>query len=90
MRKLTLDKVYLKTIDLLNKEKVTYLIIGGLATGVIGEARLTQDIDVLITIAKHKIKSFLNRAKKEPSRPASRMRWASPAERVPDGRSRWR
>lgn len=65
MRKLTLDKVYLKTIDLLNKEKVTYLIIGGLATGVIGEARLTQDIDVLITIAKHKIKSFLNRAKKD-------------------------
>jgi len=64
MKKSTLDKVYLKTIDLLNKEKLAYLIIGGLATGVIGEARLTQDIDVLILIPKDKVKGFLNSAKK--------------------------
>ncbi|MBM3249169.1 MAG: hypothetical protein FJZ11_02655 [Candidatus Omnitrophica bacterium] len=64
MKKSTLDKVYLKTIDLLNKEKLTYLIIGGLATGVIGEARLTQDIDVLISIPQYKIKDFFSKAKK--------------------------
>ena len=63
MKIATLDKVYTKLIDLLEKENASYMIIGGLACGVIGEARLTQDIDVLIAISQDKIKKFLKTAK---------------------------
>lgn len=61
----TLDKVYLCIIDFLEKEKISYLIIGGLAVGVIGEARVTQDIDLIIFINKSELKTFLNKASKK-------------------------
>ena len=58
----TLDDVCLKTIELLNTQKTDYIIIGGLAVGMLGEARMTHDVDVLIAISKKDITSFLKNA----------------------------
>lgn len=54
-----LDKLYRKTINFLEKEKIPYLLIGGLAVGVLGEPRMTQDIDLIIFIPKSSIPAFL-------------------------------
>lgn len=59
-----LDQAYLRIIDFLEKVKVPYLIIGGLAIGVIGEARVTQDIDLIIFIKKNELETFLKKASK--------------------------
>lgn len=48
----SLDKLYAIIISFLEKEKVPYLLIGGLAVGVLGEPRMTQDIDLIIFISK--------------------------------------
>lgn len=40
-----LDQLYRKTIGFLDKENISYLIIGGLAAGVWGEPRMTQDLE---------------------------------------------
>ena len=60
----TLDKVYLKLIGLLEKVKPVYMIIGGLAVGLLGEARMTQDIDVVISISEKDIPRLLQEAKR--------------------------
>ena len=59
----TLDEAYLKTINLLNSQENSYIVIGGLAVGMLGEARMTHDVDVLIAIDKKDINSFLELAK---------------------------
>jgi len=59
-----LDKLYQKTINLLEKEKKPYLLIGGLAVGILGEPRMTQDIDLIIFIPKSSIPAFLKTLKK--------------------------
>ena len=41
-----LEDAYKKLISFLNKEKIDYSIIGGGAAGILGEPRLTGDIDV--------------------------------------------
>lgn len=43
--------------------KVNYLIIGGVAIGIWGAVRLTEDIDVMLFIAKKNAKAMLNKAK---------------------------
>lgn len=58
--KVSFDKVYVKTIDLLESLRATYLIIGGLAVGVLGEARMTQDVDILIKLGLEDIPNLLN------------------------------
>ena len=60
----TLQEVSRKILNLLETEKLDYLIMGGLATSIIGEARMTQDIDILIFIGKDNIVQLLNAAKK--------------------------
>lgn len=60
----TLDKVYLKLIDVLEKVKPVYMIIGGLAVGLLGEARMTQDIDVVIAVSEGDIPKLLQEAKR--------------------------
>lgn len=62
-QEISFDKAYTKTIDLLKEQNVTYLIIGGLAVGVLGEARMTQDVDMLIKIALEDISQFLKAAR---------------------------
>jgi hypothetical protein len=57
------DKVYAKAIDLLGTGRLTYRLIGGLATGVLGEARMTQDVDILIKIKEEGVAKFLEAAR---------------------------
>jgi arginine repressor len=61
----SLDKLYQKTISLLEKEKIPYILIGGLAVGILGEPRMTQDIDLIIFIPKSSAPDFFNKLKKE-------------------------
>jgi hypothetical protein len=60
--KISFDKAYAKTIGLLEDLKATYLIIGGLAVGILGEARMTQDVDILIKLGSGDIPTLLKSA----------------------------
>lgn len=60
-----LQDVFRKTIRFLEKYKVEYLIIGGVAAAVIGEPRTTGDLDISLSIKKSKIKDFLKSVAKE-------------------------
>lgn len=62
--KILLEDVYKKVVSFLNREKVKYIIIGGIAAGVWGEPRVTGDIDVDILLDKDNISEFLNKAKR--------------------------
>lgn len=59
-----LDDVFVKLVSFLNKEKFEYIIIGGMAAAVLGEPRVTGDIDVDILLDKDNIFDFLEKAKK--------------------------
>jgi len=59
-----LINVYKKTISFLNKEKFDYIVIGGIAAGILGEPRATGDIDIDIILDKNNISGFLKKAKK--------------------------
>ncbi|MBN2020426.1 MAG: nucleotidyltransferase [Sedimentisphaerales bacterium] len=59
-----LEDVYKKAVTFLNEEKYKYLIIGGIAAGVIGEPRVTADVDVDIIISRENVPVFLDKAKK--------------------------
>lgn len=61
----SLDKFVTKTLRFLNRTKIPYLVIGGLAAAVVGEPRFTYDIDVDIALDSKMIKDFLTKAKKE-------------------------
>ena len=50
MTKQTLDQFYGQAIDLLVELKFPYVIIGGLAVSLIGEPRMTLDIDFILSI----------------------------------------
>lgn len=63
--KILLEDVYKKIVTFLNKGKYKYLIIGGIATGVIGEPRITADVDVDIIISRKDVPIFLDKAKKD-------------------------
>ncbi len=57
-----LDKLLKKTVSLLEKEGLDYFVIGGLAVGLLGEPRMTQDIDIILFISKDDIEHFLKAA----------------------------
>lgn len=59
-----LEEVFRKTVRFLELHKFPYLIIGGIAAGVLGEPRTTGDIDIDINIKKTSIKDFLKFAEK--------------------------
>jgi len=62
--KILLEDVYKKIVNFLNKEKQEYIIMGGIAAGVLGEPRVTGDVDIDIQLDKDDISDFLNKAKK--------------------------
>ena len=62
MNEITLDEVFRNIIDVLEDQHLTYLVIGGVAAGIIGEARATQDIDILISIKDKDFPKFLKTA----------------------------
>jgi hypothetical protein len=57
--------VFGKTIRLLKETKTPYLLIGGLAASLLGEARVTNDADFIIVINDEKLKTFLKKAKEK-------------------------
>ncbi|MEK7449225.1 MAG: DUF6036 family nucleotidyltransferase [Planctomycetota bacterium] len=63
MSEVTLALVYLETVKLLEVFNLPYMIVGGLAVGIQGEQRLTNDIDVDIIIREDQMKEFLSQAK---------------------------
>jgi len=62
--KILLESVYKKVVNFLKKEKYNYMVIGGIAAGVMGEPRVTGDVDIDILLGKDEITDFLNKAKK--------------------------
>lgn len=62
--KILLESVYKKVVNFLKKEKYNYMVIGGIAAGIMGEPRVTGDVDIDILLGKDEIADFLNKAKK--------------------------
>lgn len=62
--KIVLEDVFKKLVAFLNKERLEYIIIGGIAVGVLGQPRVTGDVDVDIFLNKDNISKFLAKAKK--------------------------
>lgn len=62
--KILLEGVYKKAVNFLKKEKYEYMVIGGIAAAIMGEPRLTADVDIDILLDKDDISDFLNKAKK--------------------------
>lgn len=59
-----LEAEYKRIITFLNKQKINYLVIGGIAVSVIGEPRETVDIDFCVFIKKGDIETFLEKAQR--------------------------
>jgi hypothetical protein len=57
------DQFFKEVIDFLEASQVRYLVIGGIAVSVIGEPRMTQDIDLIISLKKQDVQDFLETAK---------------------------
>lgn len=53
-----------KIIRFLDKEKIPYFVLGGLAVGVMGEPRFTHDIDLDIFLQDQETGIFIKRLKK--------------------------
>ncbi|PKM99688.1 MAG: hypothetical protein CVU78_05025 [Elusimicrobia bacterium HGW-Elusimicrobia-2] len=54
-----LDYLFGEIYSILKKNKIPYLVIGGLAAGVLGKPRFTEDADFLIFIPRSKAKKLL-------------------------------
>ena len=61
----SLAHIFKKVVVFLNKEKYDYMVIGGIASSILGYPRFTEDIDITISIKKSDIKTFLTKIKKE-------------------------
>ena len=61
----SLQEVFKKTISFLDKQEFDYLVIGGIASSVLGYPRMTGDVDICIFIKKSLVRDFLQRARKE-------------------------
>ncbi len=62
--RILVENVYKKAISFLNKEKYEYLVIGGIAVGLLGEPRSTGDVDIDILLEKGQLPVFLKKARK--------------------------
>lgn len=62
--RMLLEEAYKKIISFLNKEKFEYLVIGGIAAGILAEPRMTLDIDIDIFLDKDNLGVFLDKVKK--------------------------
>lgn len=57
------EKGVLKTIQFLEKEKINYFILGGLAVSIIGEPRFTYDLDLDVFFSKENVPDLLKKVK---------------------------
>ena len=49
------DELLRYVIDVLERQELTYMLVGSLASGVYGEPRLTQDIDIVVELSKDQV-----------------------------------
>ncbi|MBI3596011.1 MAG: hypothetical protein HY203_02525 [Nitrospirae bacterium] len=57
--------LYQRVVTLLESLRVPYLIVGGLATGVLGEPRLTHDVDAIVDLKTGDLDRLLPKAREE-------------------------
>jgi len=55
---------YIKIFKELNRRRIKYIVVGGLAVNLHGIPRATYDIDLLLSLEKENLKKFLNFLKK--------------------------
>jgi hypothetical protein len=55
--------LYAQLVFLLESTQTPYFIVGGLATGILGEPRLTHDVDVIISVTETTLEPLLNAAR---------------------------
>ena len=54
------EKYYEKEIKALNKSKIKYLVVGGIAVNLYGLYRLTRDLDLMIDISEENLEKFMS------------------------------
>ncbi len=57
--RINFSDLFCKTVSLLQKAKIDYLLIGGMAVGVWGRPRVTEDIDFIIFISRRDLKGII-------------------------------
>lgn len=57
-------KFFFKCVKLLKKGDFDYLIIGGLAVNVLGEPRMTEDLDIILFVDENAVDKFLSATSK--------------------------
>jgi hypothetical protein len=62
-RKPTVPEAFRKGLELLESEKVPFVVIGGLAASLQGEPRNTEDADFMITLSTTRVHAFARKAK---------------------------
>jgi len=62
--RILIEDVYKKVVIFLNKEKYEYLVIGGIAVGLVGEPRSTGDVDIDILLRPEQLPDFFRKAKR--------------------------
>lgn len=61
-KKIQFSDLFFQVISFLEKAKIDYLLIGGVAVGVWGKPRITEDIDFIIFISRKEIKRITKEA----------------------------
>lgn len=59
------SQLYLRVVKMLEALRFPYLIVGGMATGVLGEPRLTHDVDVIAGFKSENTEQVLKKAREE-------------------------
>lgn len=73
MKLLALFKTLRKLIQIFEKEKIDYMLIGGLALPAYGEIRTTQDLDVAISIGNiESLRKLVNELEEKKFEPTSK------------------
>jgi hypothetical protein len=55
-----ITKAFTSVIDLLNQNKIPYMIVGSVASMIYGEPRLTHDMDIVVQVFPEDAKHLLN------------------------------
>jgi hypothetical protein len=60
----SLPEIFREIVSLLETEGFNYLVIGGIASSILGHPRMTEDVDICIHIKKKDIPQFLDKIKR--------------------------
>lgn len=63
-KKTSFETDIVKTIQFFNTQKLDYLVLGGVAVGILGEPRFTLDLDLDLFVAKNELPPVLEKLKK--------------------------